>query len=306
MRGNRARTVIQNGLVLLLLAAGGAGAGIDPQPSVFDRAGHEIRYTLSYNAVADQAQFASVDPVIPGGSEAPPEVSTPKSPAKAFLLSLAIPGLGQYYYGSRVKPFIFLGAEITAWVLNLKFNNDGDDITDEFEAFNREHWIRDNYEQKYLAWNYGGITDDDLIEAQEISHHLPDTRTQQYYEMTGKYDQFSWGWDDANIDGKTIDDYNAGDPPPKTSERVPYSARRFWYEQRRDDANGKYDLAKKMIAVSMVNHLVSAFEAYFATKKRNDRPGDKDTDFSRVKVNAELKSQYSRYDTPSLKLTYKF
>ncbi|MDH4155913.1 MAG: hypothetical protein OEW00_01375 [candidate division Zixibacteria bacterium] len=306
MSASRLQTVIQRGLVLLLLAAGGAGATVGPKPSVFEQVRHQIRYDLSYSPVADEAQFASAGQNARSDSEAPPAVSTSKSPAKAFLLSLAIPGLGQYYYGSRVKPFIFIGIEISAWVLNIRLNNDGDDITAEFEAFNRAHWIRDNYEQKYLAWNYGGITDDDLIEAQEISHHLPDTRTQQYYEMTGKYDQFSWGWDDANVDGKTIDDYSAGDPPPKTSERVPYSTRRFWYEQRRDDANGKYDLAKKMIAVSMINHLVSAFEAYFATKKRNDRPADKDTEFARIKVRAELKTQYSRYDTPFLKLTYKF
>jgi hypothetical protein len=306
MRPNRHHATIQCGLVMLLLAAGGVGATVDPQPSVFEQERHKIRYALSYNAPAGEMQYASVNQVAQGGSETPPAVSKPKSAAKAFLLSLAIPGLGQYYYGSRVKPFIFLGAEITTWILNIKLNSDGDDITAEFEAFNREHWIRDNYEQKYLAWNYGGITDDDLIEAQEISHHLPDTRTQQYYEMTGKYDQFSWGWDDANIDGRTIDDYSSGDPPPKTSETVPYSARRFWYEQRRDDANGKYDLAKKMIAVSMINHLVSAFEAYFATKKRNDKPPEADADFARIRVKAELKTRYSTYDTPFLKLTYKF
>ena len=306
MRVHRPQTAILHGLVLLLLAASGGGATVGPEPSVFEQARHEIRYNRSYSAVAGETQFASVDQIARAGSETPPVESKPKSPAKAFLLSLVIPGLGQYYYGSRVKPFIFIGAEITTWVLNIKLNNDGDDITAEFEAFNRAHWIRDNYEQKYLAWNYGGITDDDLIEAQEISHHLPDTRTQQYYEMTGKYDQFSWGWDDANIDGQFIDDYSAGDPPPKTSVRVPYSARRFWYEQRRDDANGKYDLAKKMIAVSMINHLVSAFEAYFATKKQNNEPAKPDADFARIKVKAELKSQYSRYDTPFVKLTYKF
>jgi hypothetical protein len=29
-----------------------------------------------------------------------------------------------------------------------------------------------------------------------FSHHLDEGDTQQYYEMIGEYDQFSWGWDD--------------------------------------------------------------------------------------------------------------
>ena len=76
-----------------------------------------------------------------------------------------------------------------------KCHGDGNDITDRYEAFNRTYWHDDRY-ATYLFWNYG-VTDDDLINSAETTHHLPDTRTQQYYEMTGKYDQFAWGWDDA-------------------------------------------------------------------------------------------------------------
>ena len=97
----------------------------------------KVRYNL-VNADIHEApvfelsdDFAAEDP---SGSKSG---SGYKSPAKAFILSLAVPGLGQYYYGSKIKPLVFLGVEVTSWVLYFKWNSEGDDITAEFEAFNR-------------------------------------------------------------------------------------------------------------------------------------------------------------------------
>jgi hypothetical protein len=199
----------------------------------------------------------------------------------------------------------------------FNFHNDGEKRTDEFEAFNRAHWSRDDYENKYLLWVYGE-SDDDLIDATEISHHLPDTRTQQYYEMTGKYDQFSWGWDDARFNGNTINDYSDLNPPDRITgdALAPNSARRDQYETMRNDANNQFDKATKMVMLSMVNRLVSGLEAYFVTKKRNRNVTNSDDEFTRHikpskslaswKVSPKLKSIHSRRDTPYLKVTYKF
>jgi hypothetical protein len=282
-----------------------ARVATNPGLTVFDRELQRVRYDFSSELTAGRSLAAAFsDSGHAGPIDAAPGIKQ-KSPGKAFALSLLVPGLGQYYYGSRVKPFVFLGVEIAAWALEFKFHGQGDDITTEFEEFNRAHWNREDYEQKYLLWVYQK-SDDDSIHEQEISHHLPDTRTQQYYEMTGKYDQFSWGWDDANIDGREIDDYGVSDPPPKTIDRVPDSPRRLWYEERRHDANSKYTAAKNMIAVAMVNHLASAFEAYFVTKSRNNAGSQADTEFSRLAVRADLRSTYARYDTPYMRLTYRF
>lgn len=38
-----------------------------------------------------------------------------KSPSKAFLLSLALPGTGQLYSGDKTKAKVFLGAEVVWW-----------------------------------------------------------------------------------------------------------------------------------------------------------------------------------------------
>jgi len=230
-----------------------------------------------------------------------------KSPIKAFLLSAVLPGAGQFYLGNRLKALVFLGVEATAWGFEAKLRGQGDTRTDEFEQFNRDHWIQSNYED-YLAWNYGGIRDDELIHVTEISHHLPKTRTQQYYEMTGKYNQFSWGWDDANYDGNYLENYDAINPPPTITNEVfaPVSVRRVAYEGMRHDANEKYDQARKMVAVAIVNHLVSGFEALFAANRYNKQVASNDTEFARLDFQASLKSYSANRDTPFVQLSYKF
>lgn len=229
-----------------------------------------------------------------------------KSPTKAFLYSLAVPGLGQYYNGNSTKPFVFLGVEIISWVFYIKWHTDGNDITDEFEAFNRANWSQNRYED-YLRWNYNGIDDDELINAPEITHHLPDTRTQQYYEITGKYDQFGWGWVDAMLNDSTWDDYNSSNPPPKitSSSRSPQSALREYYESRRNDANNMYDRAQRMIYLTLLNRIVSAFEAMVVSKKINKNIRAING-FNAIKLDTDFKSYYSLYDTPSVTLKYIF
>jgi hypothetical protein len=63
------------------------------------------------------------------------------------------------------------------------------------------HWFKAGY-TGWLIDSLGIASDTTLYfdplkqEWIYLSHHLPDTKTEQYYEMIGKYDQFRWGWDD--------------------------------------------------------------------------------------------------------------
>lgn len=270
--------------------------------SAFDRAQQELRFspTVRYaNApVAVNPEDFEVD-----------SIPDARSPAKAMVLSALVPGLGQYYNGSPIKAAFFLGTEVVAWSFYFNWHGDGERLTDDFEAYNRRYWSRNRYEQQYLNWTYGE-TDDENIGASEISHHLPDTETQQYFEMTGKYDQFAWGWEDARLpNGNTLDQYSAANPPPPitTGNSVPYSALRFTYENMRNEANNAFDKAKNMVYVSLTNRVVSSFEALFAAKKHNRQAmasvGDPKPYF---KVRASLKSVYARRDTPWVKVTYHF
>ena len=274
---------------------------------VFDSELNKIRYNYAYAvSLSDGDGLDFDDPVAASGESF--KNTGEKSAAKAFLLSLAVPGLGQYYYGSKIKPIAFLGIEATAWILNVNWHGKGEDLTAEFEQFNRDHWIQSNYED-YLETIYGARDDED-IPAQELSHNLPDTRTQQYYEMTGKYDQFSWGWDDAVLNGMTHADFDSSSSSPfppaiTTSAAVPYSSRRLTYETMRNEANIKLNDANKMVMVILANHLVSAIEAYISTNRLNSK-SEKSGEFSNLKLRPTIRSYNYRSDTPYLNMTYKF
>ncbi len=289
---------------LLLTTAASANANKSEQES-FDQELQKIKYNYALALSDDktllfaQSEFDSDD-----NSSLSVTRSGYKSPSKAFLLSLALPGLGQYYSGSKIKAATFVGVEAFAWLMRGKWNSEGTDLTAEFEQFNRDHWSEMRYEE-YLFIVYGE-TNDDNVSAQEVSHHLPDTRTQQYYEMTGKYDQFSWGWDDADLNGLGYADWDSTFPTAVVGgATVPNSTRRLLYETMRNEANKKFSRANKMLMMVFANHLISAVEAFLSTKKRNES-NSFDPEFSRLKVETNIKSTYGWRDTPYLSVGYKF
>ncbi|HDL01118.1 MAG TPA: hypothetical protein ENH23_02685 [candidate division Zixibacteria bacterium] len=279
------------------------------QQSEFDIVQSEIRYSLMNNKTASQKfQDTDSDEISYSGGTDSEGNNRYKSPGKAFLMSILIPGWGQHYTGgSTIKSLAFFGTEVASWVFYFKLHNDADDLTTVFEQFNDEHWIESRYDSM-LAWTYPDRDTDPGLYP-ELSHHLPDTKTQQYYEMTGKYDQFSWGWNDAVLlsDNTTYEDYNSIDSFPRvnTPATVPYSANRFKYETMRNDANNKYDQARKMIYVSMLNRMISAFEAMIAAKKSNRNRNDSSL-LSSLSAEVSYRSYYVRRDTPFFNLSMKF
>jgi len=290
----------------LIVFLAGFSHAVELTPSFFEQDLLQIRYsgtasmTQSGGTIYAETQTGDEEDVF---GDAPVKR---KSPFKAFALSAILPGAGQFYNGSKIKPLLFLGAEAAAWGFHFKFHGEGDDATEAYQQYNHEHWSRFDYEQKYLLWAYG-VTDDELVDERELSHHLPDEQTQQYYEMTGKYNQFAWGWDDALLRGDSLESFGPGTMPRITGDSTtPSSARRMIYEGMRDDANSKYDRADKMIIIAIINRLFSGFEAFFSARKINQRLTGGSSVFSRIDVDVSLKSYYARRDTPYMKLTYKF
>ena len=226
---------------------------------------------------------------------------TYKSPKKAFLYSLIIPGWGQKYSGSSmIKTVGYFLIEVGSWAGHFNYKSRGDEKTDKFMAFANAHWIEGDttgaeYEftppdylnldpQTYRGWireNYNGIVDDS-----GFTERLPSTNTQQYYEMIGKYDQFRGGWDD----------YWGGD-----TATVYVSPRRTAYMDMRKKANDYLDNANTLLIVSMLNHLISAFDAAISAKRHNKRIAD-DT----WSVKAEIKKYSAVERIPMVKLTYRF
>jgi len=305
--------------LMLVATAPGVLAATDLGLSLFDQELQKVKYGVTDGASQGRYYASLGEDDVTLADLAQAEVSPPdyKSPGKAFLYSLAVPGLGQFYYGSRIKPAVFVAVEAAGWMYALKYHGEGDDKTDLFETFNRDHWSRLDYET-YLTTVYVvadstgalvGTTRPDTLPGNdypEFTHVLPADKNQDYYEMTGKYNQFAWGWDDAEIGGLGMEEQ----PPPLlriTSDKstIPISQNRETYQTMRGDANDKYDQAMQMVYVIMANHLISAFEAYFVTKSHNNRLRY-EQEFARVKVKTGLRSYTSWKDTPYVTVTYAF
>ncbi|MCK4301196.1 MAG: hypothetical protein KAW91_00395 [candidate division Zixibacteria bacterium] len=302
-------------LTLVVLPIGTASA-VELRQSLFDRELQKIRYDVAGRSAGEQPYLAFTDEdddvmlLDLAQAEAPPPEY--KSPGRAFLYSLVVPGLGQFYYGSRIKPFLFLAVEAVGWKYALQYHADGEDITAEFRAFNNEHWLRDVYSD-YLLTAYGTLQPDTLeasADRKGYTHTLPEARGQQYYEMTGKYNQFAWGWDDATLNDMDWEIFKQSNPSDwdfriLSDKSTPVSANRLEYEGMRDAANQEYSKSMKFVFGIMANHLISAFEAYFVTKSHNKKLRY-EQEFARLKVNARLRSYSSWQDTPYVTFTYTF
>jgi len=193
-----------------------------------------------------------------------------KSLKRAFLYSLILPGSGELYAGSKIKAAVFFGLDVTFWALYFNYHGKGKNKEDEYQAYADVHWS----EAEYTQWLIDslGITSDTARywdpEKQEwtyLSHHLPDKKTQQYYEMIGKYEQFSAGWDDWDW-------------------LTRYSANRNLYLDWRRQSNDMLNNAKYFAMFSLANHILSAFDAAVSVKKYNKK-GER---FSQIQLKMRL------------------
>lgn len=213
-----------------------------------------------------------------------------KSPKRAFLYSLIIPGWGQKYAGSTiVKPIIYLAVEATSWAMYFKYHGDGNKKTDEFQQYADTYWLENDTTgagHSYRDWILA--LGPDTSEA-KMTHRLPNTKTQQYYEMIGKYDQFRAGWDDYWENPDLYD----------TSGVSPH---REYYNTLRGKANDLYDKGKTFVIVAMVNHLLSAFDAALAANRHNrNQSGD-----NWMSIKVEMQKYSATEEMPILKVAYKF
>ena len=210
------------------------------------------------------------------------------STGRAFLYSLILPGAGQWYTGSKLKTGLFLGLELFSWYQYINKYGDGQDLEDEYRAYADQYWNPGDYR----AWlvDVKGVASDtipyrDADSLVTFTHHLPDFKTQQYYEMIGKYEQFVFGWADT--------DYNEGD---SLSEE-----HRVTYLQLRDQSNSKFDAARNYAIVSIANRIISAFDAALAARRLNKK-ADR---FSEIRLKARLADYYGER-IPKIILTYSF
>ena len=208
------------------------------------------------------------------------QVNKKKSVALAALFSAVIPGAGEFYSEAWVRGGIFLGIEGMLFTGYFIYENKGDDMDVVMRSYGDTHWWDRKYWGKvYTDANNLGVWQGDplvLDEHGQISeadynryieyfqslqynpdlgytHQLPDTKTQQYYEMIYKYQhQFGIGWDDFISTEKLS---------PNTIE----------YRDMRNDSNDYYQAATTMLNLVMLNHLISAIDAAFVANKYNTK-----------------------------------
>lgn len=214
-----------------------------------------------------------------------------KDGRKAVLFSAIIPGTGEAYAGSWWKAAGFFLSEVTLWVVKDYYHDRGDRKYTDVKSYADLHWSEDRY-WTYVYWKgiSNGYTDlpwnsawdayiqnhqplpaDVLNQAKSklrewesrlpgFTHILPGTKTQQYYEMIGKYTtQFGPAWDDASY----FETYNAplGVITPNNK----------YYMDLRKLSNELYAKARTMGQLIILNHIISAIDAGFTVKWKNQK-----------------------------------
>lgn len=280
---------------------------------------------------ADPEKNDELAAVWPFGEKEATEIKAPtrKSSRKAFFLSLLLPGLGEYYVGSK-RGIAFMGVEALAWWMYVHYTGKGNDIEDEFKSYANANW---NYSTSsgynYVGWlsymmTSNGLSTSDLPltydelsanpaymdsitqvmiqnhDGSGISHSLPSTKTQQYYEMIGKYPQFVYGWAD-------IAEYNAAladtaNPDYSVNIRNIESAMRDHYETLRDDSNSNLKMGQNGVNLMIVNRVLSAIDAARLAYHHNKGI---ESELSMVRVTL-VQKQILDHRVPILMVTKKF
>jgi len=177
----------------------------------------------------------------------------------AFLMSLILPGLGEFYYGAEKRGAAFLAVEAGTWIAYASWYNRGRSIERDFRRFADLHWS----EAAYRRWDQN-TPESFYMRTERLPSKQEDI--QQYYELIGKYNQFVFGWDDGrDAQGRPVGTNYSIHPGNVTS------ANRLGYEGERNRSNRYFKRSSRILGVVVVNHLVSAIDASVHARSRNAR-----------------------------------
>jgi hypothetical protein len=240
----------------------------------------DSRFLFSQNTDAEQA------PVFSAGQFQSAEGSK-KSPMLGGLFSLVLPGAGEFYSGSYLKAGIFFVIEAAVITTAVIYNNKGNQQTNDFQNYADQNWSVVKYAQwmvdhKDILGLPDNLTYSDIIvntnpglppwqqvdfgklnfyesevgsNGYGFTHQLPLHGEQQYYELIGKYHQYSPGW--AQFDPA---DNNPHDVP---AQMVSYSI-------MRGDANTYYNHAETAVIGIYLNHFLSALDGIWSAIRFNN------------------------------------
>ena len=115
-------------------------------------------------------------------------------------------------------------------------------------------------------------TTDNLL-ANNFSHVLPAFGSQQYYELISKYYQYQAGWRDYNSFHDQLGHVGDQFTERYFVDRNGLYASPFFYDgvQMSREFNDDYRARRSFISLLIVNHFISAFDAYFTISLKQNR-----------------------------------
>lgn len=238
-----------NSIVFILIGAG-ALFGQDPtqsRPVGLETGGDRVNsgiYAATQIPFAGTSNLmrASESPayIFPDDASQAPDLasnSQEKSPGKAFLFSLLLPGAGQYYTKNNNSAVLFLGAEALLWLGLVGNNLYAEHLVDEYKTYAVQHaGVLDSGKDK----DYWGVIGkyDDIYRYNDQRRR--ERRFDEVYEENAFY---FWSWDS------------------KTN--------RYNYDRARLKANEIADRDVYFWGAIALNHLASAIHALAMAKKYN-------------------------------------
>ena len=250
-------SVISSSLCLLLWTAAVGASTLDFTPL----ATNDI--LLAQRAIADTNVSAVPDeaPDPSASLDGPPDVR--KSPGRAFLYNVLLPGAGHLYAGNK-RGWAHIGMEGVAWATFFYYRERGNSKEDEYLAYADDHW---DYNRWLANCGCAQSPEDSLI------MHFRENNKQHYYEDIGKLEAYAQGWDDW------------------TSANS-HTANRNFYRGMRGDSNNFLKNARYAMVGSFVNRVFSAVDVLRMLKKQSRAILGKDTRI-RLKVRTKPFSDHT-------------
>ena len=220
-------------------------------------------------------------------------------PGKPLIMSLVIPGAGQFYNQAPIwKTAMFFGTEIISILAWKNFKNKAENFRKNYQKYaddnwSLENWVFNRFNPVSQAWGsipalgsltgthdlrlvisenlanelnlFGHISSDSLEKHPEwfYSGNVSEVRDRHFYENIGKYDQFVGGWQDARNNWYE-EEKNVGDSI-EIVIKTPYKQS---YIDDRFKSNQMLDYAKYSITVLMFNHVISGIESVWYSQKK--------------------------------------
>lgn len=186
----------------------------------------------------------------------------------AVFASAVIPGMGELYVATGSKKIshylrvpVFVALDAYLWYAYRDNYDKGKDVKAEYERFGDEHWSEERFllQHPYCdgiggcdSWQqYNEEAKGDYYYFVYIPRELDH---EEYYENMGKYDAFSFGWDDWNGDYDNVEAWT----PNRTT---------YW--EMRNESDDYLLKADRYVMALILNRIVSMLDAGYLAYRYN-------------------------------------